>query len=58
MSRLLRTGLRPYRWALALIVLLVLGQVLANLYLPTLNADIINNGVVKGDTDYILEVGG
>ncbi|HQH21778.1 MAG TPA: ABC transporter ATP-binding protein [Thermoleophilia bacterium] len=58
MSRLLRTGLRPYRWALALIVLLVLGQVLANLYLPTLNADIINNGVVKGDTDYILRVGG
>ncbi|HOU29387.1 MAG TPA: ABC transporter permease, partial [Thermoleophilia bacterium] len=58
MSRLLRAGLRPYRWALALIVLLVLGQVLANLYLPTLNADIINNGVVKGDTDYILEVGG
>jgi ATP-binding cassette subfamily B protein len=32
--------------------------VLANLYLPTLNADIINNGVVKGDTGYILRVGG
>ncbi len=57
MSRLLRTGLRPYRWALALIVLLVLGQVLANLYLPTLNADIINNGVVTGDVGYIVRVG-
>jgi ATP-binding cassette subfamily B protein len=56
--RLLRTGLRPYRWLIVLIVFLVFGQVLANLYLPTLNADIINNGVVKGDTGYILRVGG
>jgi ATP-binding cassette subfamily B multidrug efflux pump len=55
--RLLRTGLRPYRWSIVLIVFLVLGQVIANLYLPTLNADIINNGVVTGDTTYILQVG-
>ncbi len=58
MIRLLRTGLRPYRWLIVLVVFLVFVQVLANLYLPTLNADIINNGVVKGDTTYILEVGG
>lgn len=39
-------------------VLLQLIQTLATLYLPTLNADIIDNGVVKGDTGYILEIGG
>jgi ATP-binding cassette subfamily B protein len=55
--RLLRTGLRPYIWSIVLVVILVLVQVLTNLYLPTLNADIINNGVVKGDTTYILQVG-
>ena len=33
-------------------------QAIANLYLPSLNADIINNGVAKGDTDYILRTGG
>ena len=38
-------------------LVLVLVQVIANLYLPTLNADIINNGVVTGDTAYILKVG-
>lgn len=39
-------------------VLLQLIQTLATLYLPTLNADIIDNGVVKGDTGYILGIGG
>ncbi len=58
MIRLLRTGLRPYSRQIVLIVFLLLVQALANLYLPTLNADIINNGVVTGDTAYILEVGG
>jgi len=56
--RLLRSGLRPYRWQIVLVLVLVLVQVIANLYLPTLNADIINNGVVTGDTAYILKVGG
>jgi ATP-binding cassette subfamily B protein len=55
--RLLRSGLRPYSWLIVLVVILTLAQVIANLYLPTLNADIINNGVVKGDTTYILQVG-
>jgi ATP-binding cassette subfamily B protein len=36
---------------------LLLVQAIGNLYLPDLNADIINNGVVRGDTDYILRVG-
>jgi ATP-binding cassette subfamily B protein len=58
MKRLLITYLRPYgRW-LSLVVTLLLAQAIANLYLPTLNADIINNGVVKGDTGYIVRVGG
>jgi ATP-binding cassette subfamily B protein len=43
---------------MALIVLLQLVQTLATLYLPTLNADIIDNGLVKGDIGYILRTGG
>jgi ATP-binding cassette subfamily B protein len=39
-------------------MLLQLVQTIATLYLPTLNADIIDNGVVKGDTGYILRLGG
>ena len=57
MIRLLATYLRPYRAPLVLVMALLLVQALANLYLPELNADIINNGVVKGDTDYILQTG-
>jgi ATP-binding cassette subfamily B protein len=56
--RLLRTHLRPYRGPIALIILLQLLQTLASLYLPTLNADIIDNGVITGDTGYILRTGG
>ena len=39
-------------------LLLLLVQAIANLYLPELNAEIINNGVATGDTDYILRTGG
>jgi ATP-binding cassette subfamily B multidrug efflux pump len=56
--RLLRLYLRPYRNAIILVVLLQFVQSLANLYLPTLNAEIIDNGVVKGDPGYILRSGG
>ncbi|MGA5216229.1 ABC transporter ATP-binding protein [Streptomyces cinereoruber] len=55
--RLLRTHLRPHRKSIALIVLLQFLQTCASLYLPTLNADIIDNGVVHGDTGYILRFG-
>jgi len=55
--RLLRTYLRPYRRELALVVLLQLVGSLAALYLPSLNADIIDQGVAKGDTDYIVRTG-
>lgn len=56
--RLIRAYLRPYTRTITVIVLLQLVQTLATLYLPTLNADIIDDGVVKGDTGYILTLGG
>ncbi|MEW2623556.1 ABC transporter ATP-binding protein [Streptomyces sp. NPDC048106] len=55
--RLLRTYLRPYKKPITLQVLLQFLQTCATLYLPTLNAHIIDNGVVKGDTGYILSFG-
>ncbi len=57
MIALLTEFLRPYRRPLAIVVALLLVQAFGNLYLPELNADIINNGVVVGDTGYILQVG-
>lgn len=57
MIALLRTYLRPYGRALALVVSLLVVQALATLYLPALNGDIINNGVAKGDIPYILSTG-
>ena len=56
--RLLRDYLRPYRRDLSLVVVLQLVQTLATLYLPTLNADIIDNGVISGNIGYIMRTGG
>ncbi|MGO4229193.1 ABC transporter ATP-binding protein [Arthrobacter sp. YAF34] len=56
--RLLVEYLRPQRRLLAAVVVFQLAASIASLYLPTLNADIIDQGVAKGDTDYILHVGG
>jgi ATP-binding cassette subfamily B multidrug efflux pump len=50
--------MKPFRWLIALVLLLAFAQSMANLYLPTLMADIVDNGVVKGDTGYIWQVGG
>ena len=58
MTKLLPKYLWPYRLALSLVLILVAVQAISNLYLPNLNADIINNGVVKGDTGYIIRTGG
>jgi ATP-binding cassette subfamily B protein len=55
--RLLRIYLAPYKRQVAIVTTLLLLQSVANLYLPNLNADIINNGVAKGDTDYIWRIG-
>ena len=54
---MLATYLRPYAGPVALVVTLLLIQSVANLYLPNLNADIINNGVTKGDVGYIWRIG-
>jgi ATP-binding cassette subfamily B protein len=58
MIKLLRTYLRPYSRQVALVIALLTVQAIANLYLPNLNADIINDGVVKGDIGYIVRTGG
>ncbi|WP_341923931.1 ABC transporter ATP-binding protein [Nocardioides psychrotolerans] len=55
--QIFRDYLRPYRSSLAVIVVLQLVATVAMLYLPSLNADIIDNGVATGDTDYIVRVG-
>ncbi len=58
MTALLRTYLRPFGAQLVLVMGLLLIGAIGNLYLPDLQGEIIDNGVVKGDTDYILRVGG
>jgi ATP-binding cassette subfamily B multidrug efflux pump len=55
--RLLRRYLRPYTREIVIVVVLQTIGTIAALYLPTLNADIIDNGVVRGDTDYIIRIG-
>src|SRR5258705_3450980 len=55
--QLLRRFVPKYRTEVAIVTVLVFIQSIANLYLPDLNADIINNGVAKGDNDYILRTG-
>jgi ATP-binding cassette, subfamily B, multidrug efflux pump len=56
--KLLRTYLRPYSSALLAVVALQLVATMASLYLPSLNADIIDKGVARGDTGYIVSTGG
>ncbi|HEX5987164.1 MAG TPA: ABC transporter ATP-binding protein [Nocardioides sp.] len=55
--RLLRQYLTPYRREIAIIVALQFVATMAVLYLPSLNADIIDDGVAKGDTGYIIRTG-
>jgi ATP-binding cassette, subfamily B, multidrug efflux pump len=55
--RLLRERLGPYRRIIAWMVLLQAVQTTATLTLPTLNADIIDNGILKHDQHYIFVVG-
>ncbi|MBV8760638.1 MAG: ABC transporter ATP-binding protein, partial [Deltaproteobacteria bacterium] len=58
LGTLLRRYLRPYAKELAIVVTLQLVATLASLYLPSLNARIIDQGVTHGDTGYILRTGG
>ena len=57
LGRLLIRYLKPYRWLMVGVLLFQFASVLATLYLPSLNADIIDDGVAKGDTAYIWSTG-
>jgi ATP-binding cassette, subfamily B, multidrug efflux pump len=57
LTSLLRAYLRPYRRPTVILVVLLVAQTVGNLYLPNLNADIINNGVITGKLHYILSTG-
>src|SRR5450830_240865 len=49
--------LNPYRWELFWVLLFLFAQSIAELSLPTLMADVVNNGMMKGDTGYIWKYG-
>ena len=55
--KLLVRSLKPYKWLLVGVLVFQFGSALASLFLPSLNADIIDNGVAKGDTGYIWRTG-
>src|SRR5262245_38591209 len=55
--RLIRSYLLPYRKLLVLILAFQTVQTILTLLLPTISADIINNGIIKNDLDYIYRTG-
>jgi ATP-binding cassette subfamily B protein len=55
--KILKQYLKPYKALVLLAFSLLLVQAVANLYLPNLNAELINNGVAKGNIDYIFRIG-
>ena len=57
LTAILKRYLRPYRAQVYLILLMLLVQAIASLYLPNLNADLINNGIAKGSVGYIWHIG-
>ena len=57
LTQILKKYLRPYKKQVYLILLMLLIQAIASLYLPNLNADLINNGVAKGKVGYIWHIG-
>ncbi len=57
LTAILKRYLRPYRGQVYLILLMLLVQAIASLYLPNLNADLINSGIAKGNVGYIWHVG-
>ena len=57
MKELLTKFLKPYWKQIVLTIILLSIQAISNLYLPNLNADIINNGVAKSDIPYIIHTG-
>jgi len=57
LTRLLRRYTKPYWVETVAVFILILLQTLGNLSLPSLNADMINQGVALGDTEYVLQKG-
>jgi ATP-binding cassette subfamily B multidrug efflux pump len=57
LTGILKRYLRPYKKGVVIVLFLLLIQAIANLYLPNLNASLINNGVAKGDISYIWKIG-
>ncbi len=57
LGRLINRYVRPYWGLLSVVIVLQIIATIMSLYLPTLNARIIDEGVVKGDTDYIWRTG-
>ncbi len=57
LGRILLRFLKPYRWLLAAVVVFQAAQTIASLILPSLNAQIIDEGIAKGDTGTILRLG-
>jgi ATP-binding cassette subfamily B protein len=56
--RMMLARLRPYRLQVSIVLALIVAQTVLGLYLPNLTADIINNGITKGDVGYIWRTGG
>ena len=50
--------LKPYKKQIALMLLLLFAQVMGTLYIPTLTASIVNNGIVAGNLSYVWKIGG
>jgi len=57
LTQILKKYLRPYMSQVYVIILMLLIQAIASLYLPNLNADLINNGIAKGNVGYIWHIG-
>ncbi|KHK99832.1 multidrug ABC transporter ATPase [Microbacterium mangrovi] len=57
LGKLLWRYMKPYGWLIAGVLVFQFASALASLYLPSLNAKIIDNGVSKGDVDYIWRTG-
>lgn len=58
LARILVRYLRPFVGLIVGVIVFQLAQSIASLFLPALNADIIDNGIARGDTGYIVMVGG
>ncbi|WP_379130107.1 ABC transporter ATP-binding protein [Paenibacillus sp. sgz500958] len=57
MIKLMRQ-LKPFKWAVAAVLILIFLQSMGDLYLPTLMSDIVDKGIVHKDQSYIWQIGG